>query len=706
MVRTPSLRTRVVVVGLVFVAVLAVCFDVLLYLAVRSSRLDDLDLLLDTHAAAIEAEAQVISPERLPARLAALEIPATVRRPNGTVAGGLLSLEDAERGGVITRTVELPGGWTAQIAASKADMERTLDRLLRTELIATPLVLLLFFLLLRLVADVALRPLTAVADAVRRTIDGQRRERLKPARHDTDLGVVGKAYDEMLDALDSAVGDARDAEARYRQVLETAREAFIAMDGHGRVIEWNPEAERAFGWSRDEVLGRPALDVVVPPDAREIYDAQLQRFVAADDRPTLAQRRELSALHRDGHTFPVEMTVWSNRHAGALEFYAFVRDATERDRAQRAIARLAAVVESSDEAMLSVGLDGVIVTWNGGAERMYGYAASEVVGQHLGLVVPPARRPEVSEALALVSRDEAVPRIDTVHRRKDGTTIDVALSFSPVKDSAGAVCGASAVARDTSQEHRMAEELDQTLLALEAALAEARASEAGTRRFLDDAAHQLRAPITSIRACVEALLRTDDRRTRERFLGQMMRETSRASRLMSGLLRMARLNQGQPLNPQPCDVVELCQEEVERARAMAPSLDVVVVDDGTAALRQAHLDRESVGEIVANLLDNARRHAASRITVHAGARDGQLEITVVDDGAGVPPDASDEIFDRFVSLDGAGGSGLGLSIARELARAQGGDLSYEGGRVILRLPAVAAPDRLSGRRHRAEVTAS
>jgi two-component system, OmpR family, sensor kinase len=231
---------------------------------------------------------------------------------------------------------------------------------------------------------------------------------------------------------------------------------------------------------------------------------------------------------------------------------------------------------------------------------------------------------------------------------------------------------------------RMALAFDEMLDALEKALAEARASEEAERRFLAEAAHQLRTPIAGIQASVEALLLTDVPEEREALLTIVAKESSRASRRVGGLLRMARLDRGGGSRRRRCDVVALCRDEVERTAGLAPDLSINLhVDDASMI---CEIDPDDVAEALANLLDNARRHARNRITVTASARNGQLEMRVEDDGPGIPPGDAVRVFERFVSLDGQGGAGLGLAIVRGIARSHSGDVSYEDGGFVIRLP--------------------
>jgi signal transduction histidine kinase len=296
----------------------------------------------------------------------------------------------------------------------------------------------------------------------------------------------------------------------------------------------------------------------------------------------------------------------------------------------------------------------------------------------------------------MVAKGQPVPTFETLHVPRGGTPVVVAVTLSPICNASGAVTGASMVALDLTEHRWLAATLDSTLSALESALGDARASDARGRRFLADAAHQLRTPVAGIRACAETLLRGVTPAESDRLLADMIRETSRVSRLMALLLQSARLDQGHTPMPTRCDIAALCRDEAERARLLSPDLDVSVSGDTSEG---RYLDPNAAREVVANLLDNARRHASQRVLVEVESRRDSVEVRVLDDGPGVPAGMEDRVFERFVSLDGRGGSGLGLAIARGIARAHGGDVSYTDRAFVLWLPthALAADGAVPGR---------
>lgn len=241
--------------------------------------------------------------------------------------------------------------------------------------------------------------------------------------------------------------------------------------------------------------------------------------------------------------------------------------------------------------------------------------------------------------------------------------------------------------RDASGQDDEVGQLRAKLAELEAVVAESRATEAKLRRFVADAAHQLRTPMTAIQASAEALLRGASGEQRDTLLANVVRETSRSARLIADLLTLARLDEGEVLQPARADLVAICRDEINRAWSLAPHLDVVLRAPATESW--VEVDDHAVREILSNLLDNARRHASSEIAVVLVTSDEDVQVRVSDDGTGVAPDVVEPIFERFATFDSLGGSGLGLAIGRDLARAHGGDLVYEEAAFVLRLPVSA-----------------
>lgn len=254
----------------------------------------------------------------------------------------------------------------------------------------------------------------------------------------------------------------RASEERNRSIIATALDAFIGMDAAGRITDWNKRAETTFGWTSQEVLGKVLADTIIPPAMREAHKKGLENFLATGKGPILGKHLELSALHRDGHEFPVELMVWPLRREGALHFNAFLRDVTERKQAQEVREYIAAIVDSSEDAIVGKTLDGVITSWNAGAKKIYGYSAEEVIGKHISLLVPAEMKSEIAELMQKLRRGESCTSFETVRVRKDGKRIHVSLSLSPIKEPGGAIVGVSAIARDITRQKEEQEALRQS----------------------------------------------------------------------------------------------------------------------------------------------------------------------------------------------------------------------------------------------------
>jgi two-component system OmpR family sensor kinase len=239
----------------------------------------------------------------------------------------------------------------------------------------------------------------------------------------------------------------------------------------------------------------------------------------------------------------------------------------------------------------------------------------------------------------------------------------------------------------TTELGSLAADFDAMLDALEGAVIAARTAEQSQRRFLADVAHQLRTPMAGIRVSTELLLLHADGtpEERERLLGNLVRETTRVTRMVNGLLRISRLDLDAGLLLKSVDLVELCRREVERQRELTEvPVELTVIE---APATPVLIDPEQFQEALANLLDNARRFAHRRIEVTvAELEDGQVVVRVLDDGPGLAPEDRQRAFERFVTFGPGVGTGLGLPIARGIARAHGGELDHVDGAFEIRLP--------------------
>jgi two-component system CheB/CheR fusion protein len=233
-----------------------------------------------------------------------------------------------------------------------------------------------------------------------------------------------------------------------RALLNSALDCIISMDAAGHVTEFNPAAERVFGYTRDQALGRELASLIIPPDYQDLHRKGLQHYLETGEGPVLGKRLEVKALRADGSEILVELAITALRRDEKPFFTAYLRDITDRNRGEEASRRLAAIIESSDDAIISKDLNGIITSWNVAAERLFGYKADEIIGQSILTLIPPDRQHEEPRILGRIRRGERIDHYETVRRRKDGTLLDISVTVSPLKDKSGKIIGASKIARD------------------------------------------------------------------------------------------------------------------------------------------------------------------------------------------------------------------------------------------------------------------
>src|SRR5947208_2602257 len=243
-------------------------------------------------------------------------------------------------------------------------------------------------------------------------------------------------------------------EALSRTFLDSALDCIITMDATGRVREFNPAAERVFGFMRDEVVGKELADLIIPPRLRERHRQGLAHYLKTGEGPLLGRLIEIAALRRDGTEILVALAINATEIDGSPIFTAYLRDITEQKRAEEVNRRLAAIIESSGDAIISIDLDERITSWNKEAERLFGYSAGEIIGKPITVLVPPDRRNQELEIMERLRRGERIVRYETPHRRKDGTSLDISVAVSPINDESGHVIGASKIARDITERVR------------------------------------------------------------------------------------------------------------------------------------------------------------------------------------------------------------------------------------------------------------
>src|SRR3954454_15918987 len=245
-----------------------------------------------------------------------------------------------------------------------------------------------------------------------------------------------------------------DREQRLATIVESSTDALVTMDEDGLILAWNRVAEEMFGWPPEEVLGKDLAEVTMPPRIRSLMQEGKRLFLEEGDAAMIGRRFESRALTRDGRQFPIEVSISAVRESDHWIFHVFGHDITERKASQEERNRLASIVDSTGDAILSFRLDGTITSWNPGAERIYGYSQSEAVEMSLFDFVPPDRPDDVEALLKLLERGERIHNVDYDRVGKAGRHVEVAVTATPIENAAGKIVAGAAIHRDVSERRR------------------------------------------------------------------------------------------------------------------------------------------------------------------------------------------------------------------------------------------------------------
>jgi PAS domain S-box-containing protein len=479
-----------------------------------------------------------------------------------------------------------------------------------------------------------------------------------------------------------------------RLTLASIGDAVISTDAEGRVTFLNGVAESLTGWPQAEALRRPLSEVFHIVSERTRRPVENSALGAMREGAIVGLATHTVLIARDGTERPIDDSASPIRDDSGAPVGAVLifRDVTERKRAEEAQARLAAIVESSEDAIVSKTLDGIILSWNAGAERLFAYASHEAIGRSITLIIPPERQDEEHEILARIARGERVEHFETVRVAKDGRRIDISLTVSPVRDRAGRIVGASKVARDITDRKRAEEAL--------------READRRKGQFIALLAHELRNPLAPLRnglqviglACGGADAVAQARSMMERQLGHMVR-------LIDDLLDVSRINQNKmELRRSRVLLTDVLSSAVETAR---PAIEAAG-HELTVALppEPVHLDADltRLAQVFSNLLTNSAKYTerGGRIWLAAERRGGEVVVSVRDTGIGIPADALPRIFDMFSQVGrsierSTGGLGIGLALVKGLVEMHDGTVSAasegqsKGSTFTVKLPVLGTP---------------
>jgi len=479
------------------------------------------------------------------------------------------------------------------------------------------------------------------------------------------------------------------------ELLEALPDAIVAVDRAGTIVQVNSQAQELFGYERDELVGQK-VEMLVPESYRPQHHQHRETFTAAPKTRRMGANLDLYGRRRNGSQFPVEISLSPvyTKH-GTLVLSA-IRDISDRKRIAEELRRaneelhrrtaeqlgeyrskLALIIDSSEDAIISKDLNGIITSWNKGAERIYGYTPEEIVGKHISLLAPSDRPNEIPEILRKIAGGENIEHYESQRLTKDGRHLDVSISISPLRDAKDGVIGASVIARDVTAQKKVEGQLHQSQK-MEA-----------IGRLAGGVAHDFNNILAIIGACTEFLRdRIDLAAGSAQYIENIKKAIERGSSLTRQLLTFSRSSVIQPrvldLNERLKDVGKLLRP------LMGDDVEILIVSKSPAAVVEA--DPGQLDQIVVNLAVNARdamprggkfiletrseRFDETFADQHQSMAPGKYVLLAVSDtGSGMDEATVSRIFEPFFTTKELGkGTGLGLATVYGIVKQSSGHI--------------------------------
>jgi PAS domain S-box-containing protein len=477
----------------------------------------------------------------------------------------------------------------------------------------------------------------------------------------------------------------RESDVRFRTIFNQAAVGMAVTDLTGQFIQINQKFADVFGFAIEELQQRTFLQLMHRLDYLSAQQS-LARLAGEENTDLVLEKR---CLRKNGAVIwsLCTVTLVKDRAGHAQHLIWIVEDITERKLAEEAQARLVAVIASSDDSIISMTLDGEVLSWNRGAEYMYGYTANEMIGKTTQELIPSDRLDEEPAILDRIRKGERIEHFETLRKRKDGSVFDVSIAVSPIEDSRGRIIGASKITRDITQ----------------GKLTEAALRETDRRKdeFLATLAHELRNPLAPIRQAAlisESESATDAQRRWSHNV--ISRQVHHMSLLLDDLLDISRITRGTlELRLEDTELADILEAAVETARPVIDAKGHKFKIEAPDESVQFMADPLRLAQILSNLLTNAAKYTdpGGEIQLRVACDRQSIVFAVKDSGIGIPAQALKNIFEMFSQVKSTrdrseGGLGIGLSLTRGLVDLHGGRIEARsagpgfGSEFIVRLP--------------------
>ena len=448
-------------------------------------------------------------------------------------------------------------------------------------------------------------------------------------------------------------------------------EGLVSTNLDGIITEWNDGAENIFGYSAKETVGENISLIL----CEAVF--QKEKKIIRNLKKGNTEYYEAECKNKKGKQIFIYFIALpiKNETGKVIGITQFVKDITEQKVADEKKATLASIVNSSDDAIISKTLDGMITSWNRSATKMFGFKEKEAIGKHISIIIPEDRISEETLIISNIRKGKKIDHFETIRAAKDGTKRYISLTVSPLKDSSGKIIGASKIARDISLKIEAEKQRD---------LYTQRLKELSDYKdeFMVMASHELKTPLTVIMANLQLLEMTMVEDSSKEFVENTVRQVKKLSALISNLLDVSKIQAGKLILDRTLFDLNILMEEISSNLQQTTKAHLITFHKYPENL-MVNADSWRIEQVLVNIIGNAIKYSphSGNIIINATKKEENIFVDICDNGIGIPDKDIGNIFLRFYRVSGSAstfsGSGVGLYISSEIIKSHGGKIWAE-----------------------------